>query len=42
MFPKVLKSLLLSDRALDMDRDFIVLWYCPFPMLVSQPHFKGV
>jgi hypothetical protein len=35
MSPRVIGSLLLSYSTLDMDKDYFVLWFCPFPMLVS-------
>jgi hypothetical protein len=35
VFLGVTKSLLLSNLTLDMDKDFFVLWSCPFLLLVS-------
>ncbi len=35
MSPSVPNSILLSKWTLDMEKDFFVLWSCPFPMLVS-------
>ncbi len=33
--PCVTRSLLLSNLTLDMDRDFFVIWSCPFLLMVS-------
>jgi hypothetical protein len=37
VFLSVFESLLLTYCTLNMDRGFLVLWSCPFPMLVSIP-----